>query len=283
MSERIPGAVCAVVGEVIGTYYFSHTKLNTLLAEHGVPGDPPPGNCVTKVTDALRRVSTDPQTDALGVLGGLLRDYMETVVPYLSGDQLKNKDRIDRILGQYGLSYQLGGRILEAGRTAPVVALEKALGTRDLLALEQEHRRALDNVASDPGATVTAASSLLESLFKTYIHDERLDMPSDQSIKPLWRVVQLHLGLDPAAVADDDIRRILGAMSALVDGIGSLRTHAGSAHGHGRAQYRLGQRHATLAVNGAYTLATFVIQTWNERVAGGDVRPPRASSQPPGR
>ena len=85
------------------------------------------------------------------------------------------------------------------------------------------------------------------------------------AIEAARRAVQQHLGWDAAAAADDDIKRALGAMSTLVDAIGSLRTHAGSAHGQGRGGYELRERHATLAVNASYTLATFVIQTWNNR------------------
>jgi len=105
----------------------------------------------------------------------------------------------------------------------------------------------------------------LESLFKVYIEDEQLQVPKDQSIKPLWDAVRKHIGFDPSSIADDDIKRILSGMASLVDGIGSLRTHAGSAHGRGRVAYKLQERHAMLAVNASYTLATFVIQTWNDR------------------
>jgi hypothetical protein len=268
MTEQIPSAICAVVGEVIGSHYFNHTRLDILLAEHGAPGDPPPGNCVNKVTEWLKIASRDQQVDALAVLGGVIRDFMETDAPFYTDDnRQRGKQRIEHILGRYGMSYQQGGHIAVPGRTAPVQTLEKALRSRDLGALEREHQRALQNVASDPEAAVTAACSLLESLFKVYIADEKLPLPSDQSIKPLWRVVQQHIGWD-TATADDDIKRVLGAMSTLVDGIGSLRTHAGSAHGHGRATYKLQGRHATLAVNASYTLATFVIQTWNQRSVG---------------
>jgi len=154
------------------------------------------------------------------------------------------------------------------GRVAPAMTLEKAIRSRSLAALEEEHQRALANVALDPPAAITAASSLLESLFRIYIEDEGLQLPSDLSIKPLWKVVQEHLKLEPGVIQDQDIKRILGSLSALMDGIGALRTHAGSAHGHGRPKYAMYERHATLAVNASYTLATFVIQTWNARKEG---------------
>lgn len=128
------------------------------------------------------------------------------------------------------------------------MSLEQALRARHFTALEEEHQRALRNIASDPPAALTAASSLLESLFKVYIDEEGLELPSDKSIKPLWRVVQDHLQLDPDVAADQDMKLILGALSNLVAGIGALRTHAGSAHGRGRLDPIVEERHAMLAL-----------------------------------
>lgn len=58
---------------------------------------------------------------------------------------------------------------------------------------------------------------------------------------------------------------ILGGLGAVVDGIGALRTHAGSAHGRGRRAYRVEARHARLAVHAAHTLVVFGIETWAAR------------------
>ena len=89
-------------------------------------------------------------------------------------------------------------------------------------------------------------------------------MPSDQSIKPLFREVQRHLGLNPGSVENQDINRMLGGLASVVDGIGSLRTHAGSAHGRGRDSFRLTGKHARLAIHSAHTLAIFILETWDE-------------------
>ncbi len=90
-------------------------------------------------------------------------------------------------------------------------------------------------------------------------------MPSDQSLKPLWKAASKHLGLDPASVGDEDVRKVLSGLNSVVDGIGSLRTHTGSAHGRGRRPYRLQARHARLAIHGSHTLVGFFIETWDER------------------
>jgi len=88
-------------------------------------------------------------------------------------------------------------------------------------------------------------------------------MPSDQSIKPLFKEVQRHLGLQAGSVEDQDINRMLGGLASVMDGIGSLRTHAGSAHGRGRHGYSLEARHARLAIHSAHTIANFILETWD--------------------
>ena len=60
------------------------------------------------------------------------------------------------------------------------------------------------------------------------------------------------------------MKKVLGMIS-LIDGIASLRTHTGSAHGHGRRAYRLQARHARLAIHASHTLVGFFIETWDER------------------
>ncbi|MFM7740396.1 MAG: abortive infection family protein, partial [Planctomycetota bacterium] len=49
---------------------------------------------------------------------------------------------------------------------------------------------------------------------------------------------------------------------AIVDGIGALRTHASSAHGAGKKQYKLEPRHARLAIHGAHAVAPFILESW---------------------
>jgi hypothetical protein len=98
----------------------------------------------------------------------------------------------------------------------------------------------------------------------------RLPFPPKETTKPLWAEVQEYLGLSPGSVADDDIRRILSGLTSLVDGIGSLRTHAGSAHGHGPQSYALLPRHARLAVHAAHTICLFVVETWESKARGSE-------------
>jgi hypothetical protein len=141
-------------------------------------------------------------------------------------------------------------------------SLEAIIRERDLDALQTEFDRALESVESNPPSAITAACAIVESVCKVYIADEGLTLPSEQTVKPLWREVQSHLGLAPGTVIDSDLKRIAGSLATLVDGIGSLRTHAGSAHGRGRDSIQISSAHARLAVHSAHSLVHFVLEIW---------------------
>ncbi len=177
----------------------------------------------------------------------------------------KAKARITRILGENGFEYMRGGKIVSRSTAVPARQLEDLIRDRDLGGVNDEFERALAGVTGDPGAAVTAACSILEALFKVYISDEKLELPTDQSINPLWKVVQSQLGFDPKAVEDDDLKKVLGGLTSIVQGLGSFRTHTGSAHGRGRPRYKLEPRHARVVVNAAHSLAIFVIESWDKR------------------
>jgi hypothetical protein len=257
--KTIPEPVITVVGEILGLHYYHHRRLETLFVEHGAPGEPPLGNCVTKCTEWLKRCNVDPDVDPFAILGGVLKEFMES-----KADQ-EQSERVYRILAKYGLSYHPGGQILGAVSGTPTRSLRKVLEARDLAAVEVEFQRALATVELDPPAGISAACSLIEALCKAYIEDEHLELPSKEIIKDLWRAVSKDLGLTPGSMVDQDINRILSGMISVVDGIGALRTHVGSAHGHGREMYSLEPRHARLAIHAAHTLATFIVETWEAR------------------
>jgi hypothetical protein len=269
MEKRgVPNPVVMVVGDVLAEHYYSHTKLNTLFAENGAPGDPPPGNCIRKCQTWLKRCNSAPTVDAYAVLGGVLADFMDRADdPSWEGREpyVQQRKRIEAVLTKHGLSYYSGGRIVGGDLGLPSRTLAQILASRDLDTLQAEFGRALATVSSDPAGALTAACAIVESFCKVYIEDRGLELPAKQSIKPLWAVVADDLNLRAGAGTPEDVRPILSGLAAVVDGLGAYRTHAGSAHGQGRKRYDLKPRHARLAVHAAHTLVAFAIETWEQR------------------
>jgi len=262
---KIPTPVIAVVGEVIGNYYYDHTRLNTLFMECDAPGEPPKGNCVKKCQLWLKRCNDDPDVNAFSVLGKVIENFMETDVGIEYEIRLKGRKRVKKILAKYGLSYHQGGQIIGAEALLPSRSLKEILASRDLTAVEIEFQRAIEKVESDHATGITAACSMIESLCKVYIEDENLKMPKKKEIMELWKVVRKNLGFDPRQVEDQDIIKILSSLASVADGIGALRTHTSSAHGRGRRPYKLEPRHARLSIHAACSLVAFVIETWEAR------------------
>lgn len=257
----IPPQVIAIVSNVLGRYYYNHTSLNALFIGCGAPPEVPPGNCVQKCLTWLKHANDDPKLDTLELLGCVLQNFMDSnTSPYSHWKD--DRERIEKALAKNGLSYHPGGRIIGGQASAPSRSLEGIIREHGLPALNVEFERALTNIQSDPPAAVTAACAIIEAFCKVYIEEEGLQLPAEQTVKRLWAVVQADLGLDPSSVADQDVKRVLGGLASIVDGVGALRTHAGSAHGHGSPGLQITSRQARLAVHAAHTLVVFAMETW---------------------
>ncbi|WP_345541753.1 abortive infection family protein [Variovorax defluvii] len=174
--------------------------------------------------------------------------------------------KFKEVLARDGSLYARGGVITKGG-AAPSKTLAQLIKGRDFPAIHREFDRAAETVDIRPREAVSAASNILESIFKIYIEDNGLPMPDKQDLQPVFKVVRSDLGLDPGSIEDEDLKRIISGLFSVVDGIGALRTHAGSAHSEGRKSYKLEPRHARLAVNAAHSVASFVLETWDKRIA----------------
>ena len=182
----------------------------------------------------------------------------------LSAGLLEQK-RLRKVLAKNGLTYQINGLILKSGASPSSKTLSEILRSGDFVSIDAEFERALSSVEADPPAGITAASSLIEAICKTYIEDHNLQLPKKQNIRDLWRVVRDDLGFNPDSIADDDLKRILSGLSSIIDGVGSLRTHAGSAHGRGPNSPVVGAREARLAINAAHSLSVFIMEVWTSK------------------
>jgi hypothetical protein len=263
---KIPVPVIAEVAALI-THGYTHDQIDQLMAEAGIPGDPPTGNKFVKTRAWLARANADSNPDPLATLGRVLVELMEVdVVGYgVAVDRSSERARVQNVLSVHGLSYLSGGHLVSSGATAVSRNIEEVIRSHDLPGLQTEFDRISSNIESDPAAAVTASCALLESLFKVFIAEEHLQLPSDKSIKPLWNVVRKNLKLEPEKQQNDDVRAVLVGLGSVVEGLGSLRTHKGSAHGHETQKYKVKPRHARLTSHAAFTVATFVIETWAER------------------
>lgn len=261
MSSLIPNSVIGAVASVIAAHYYSHSKLETLFMEAGAPGDAPEGNCEKKCSSWLKRCNDDPSIDAVEVLGGIIQNYMDNPTHSLSGGGIaEGQERISDSLARNNLSYRMNGYVTPAGSNAITKTLEDFFKSGDFSSIETEFERAVQNVSSDPHASITAACSIIESALKFYIEKFDLNMPRKLNVIDLWRVVRLDLPLNSDPILAADQHKILKGLSAVIDGVGAFRSHIGSAHGRGNTPSSIVEAEARLAVNASHTIVVFVME-----------------------
>lgn len=231
--------------------------------ESGAPGDEPVGNCETKCALWLRRCNEDPSVDALSVLGQVIQKFMDLEPNDRQPQIIDGQKRIRDSLAKSQLTYQVNGYIGLAGASLAAKTLADFLRAGDFVSVEAEFDRAIEQLERDPHAAITAACSIIEAACKTYIETFALQMPANQTVTPLWRAVQGHLGLNLDPTLRDDQKRILQGLASIVDGVGAYRTHIGSAHGRGVSPPSIKVSEARLAVNASHTLVIFIMECWH--------------------
>jgi hypothetical protein len=263
VANKIPNSVIGAVSSVIAAHYYSHSKLNALFMECGAPGDVPEGNCEAKCASWLKHCNEVPGVDSFAVLGRVIQHFMDQEPSEYRPEIEAGQKRIREALSRNQLSYQVNGHVTLAGASPATKTLADFLRAGDFASIEAEFARAVSQLDRDPHAAITAASSIIEALCKTYIETFSLEMPSKQTVVPLWRSVQTHLGLNLDPTLEDDQKRILQGLASIVDGIGAYRTHIGSAHGRGVLPPPIQVSEARLAVNASHTLVIFIMERWH--------------------
>ena len=199
------------------------------------------------------------------------RDYVDAEANRVAAiDYLNKRLTLDGYeLRKIGQSFKVVA--VWAGTVAAVALKEKAKAL-DLESVHADFERALTEADVDPPDAITAACSTVESVCKCILDELGQPYPSNKDIKGLVGEVAKHLKLSPGR--DDlpkeweqDIRTILSGLFNVISGIGSLRTHAGDAHGKGKNSIPADARIARLAIHAASTVSLFYIETWQRTTA----------------
>lgn len=194
----------------------------------------------------------------------------EAVIEYLNERLIFDR----MVLRKRGTKVEL----VDAQSNAPIVsALSDALAPINFDTVTRDLDRALASADSDPEDSVTSACSVIESVCRSIIVELDLEMPPKKDIQALYKVVRHALGLSPGDKIPDeiaeDVRSVLSGLVACVQGVGSLRTHGGDAHGRERGfNRRIDARIARLAIHSASALALFLIETWQLKYPNLDLK-----------
>lgn len=126
--------------------------------------------------------------------------------------------------------------------------------------------KAIDRRTSDPEGAITIARTLLETVTKRILDECQVSYTEKDDLPKLYSAASRALNLAPSQHTEQPIKEILGAATNLVNGLGTLRNRFSDAHGRGgRSPVRPSPRHASLAVNTAGAIATFLVDTFHDQ------------------
>lgn len=174
-----------------------------------------------------------------------------------------------RLLDSEGFAYE-NGRITFKHATPLAGELTSHAAALDLPNVLEQLRR-LESVAdSDPRLAIGTAKDLVETVCKSVLAERGITLDSAWDFPKLVGETRRALRLlpdqvDSEARGKETIKRVLGSLGSIAQGINELRGSYGTGHGpEGRARGLHG-RHARLAVGMASTLATFLLETHREQ------------------
>ncbi|TIQ62004.1 MAG: abortive phage resistance protein [Mesorhizobium sp.] len=125
--------------------------------------------------------------------------------------------------------------------------------------------KALGRRQNDPEGAITVARTLLETVCKRILDDLASPYNDTDDLPKLYGLVAKELSVAPSQHTLEPIKAILGGAMNLVNGIGTLRNRMSDSHGRGGLPVKPSPRHASLAVNTAGAIATFLVETHRER------------------
>lgn len=147
------------------------------------------------------------------------------------------------------------------------IVMSDALQTFDADGVHAVWAKALARRSIDPEGAITMARTLLETVCKRILDETPGAAYTDKEDLPkLYAATAKVLNLAPDQHSEEPIKAILGGAMGLVNGIGTLRNRLSDSHGRGgRLPVKPSPRHASLAVNTAGAVATFLVETFQDR------------------
>jgi len=162
------------------------------------------------------------------------------------------------------------GRLLPVDKSAQIHEVTEVANRFDIPELQRQIERMRDSVEDDPDLAIGTAKELVETTCKTILTEREVEHEDDWEIMKLVKETRKSLGLVPDEVPDsakgsEVIRRLLSNLGTIAQGLGELRNLYGTGHGRAGRRKGLSPRHARLAVGSAATLATFLLETHEQR------------------
>ncbi|PHM36514.1 abortive infection family protein [Xenorhabdus innexi] len=151
------------------------------------------------------------------------------------------------------------------GLAAADQTITDGLQSYDAIGVNAAWAKALDRRLADPDGAITASRTLIETVCKHILDEQKIEYNRNSDLQDLYKLVSTELKI--SANQHDEIvyKQILKGCSSVVGGLGTLRNRLGDSHGQGKRGVKPSSRHAALAVNMAGTMSLFLIETWQQK------------------
>jgi hypothetical protein len=204
-------------------------------------------------SDAMNNLPEEYQTHQMRHISICNDDWLE---------KLSQKEMINSILTNIDSNLQ---SMLESS-DASVKTLESTLQTQSSQLAESCQKElveigdsgllkdwisARNAVHLDPSDSVTRSSSYIESVCRKILDEQSTPLPKTITISSLIKECEKTLELTDDIEVESDIKQVIGGMKGVIQGIGCLRTHFGTAHGKSPNDFEIGSHYARLANDSA--------------------------------
>jgi hypothetical protein len=212
------------------------------------------GNSKAKKLRAFWKIESDP------FVGAVLNALIEHWVTYNPNPGPEESDLAKQCRA-------IANRLISGGPN--LVTLIKTAVVFDLRYLAEQLQRIERSLSDDPSLAIGTAKELVETCCKTILAERGKRVSGSPDVPTLTKETFRELKLVPEGISDsahgsEVIRRLLGNLATIANGLAELRGLYGTGHGkHGKAA-GLSRRHAKLAVGAAAALTTFLFETHNE-------------------
>jgi hypothetical protein len=199
----------------------------------------------------------------------LVRDGYRLVLEYLSG-------------WMEGDKYVEANPYFEVRSTLPNAIVPQGLAAISHNAVNEQIAKANNRIAAGDFAGAIASSyTLTEHLLKLILEEAGVAFNENEGdIRALYKLVREPLNLNPGGESiASPLKPILEGFQKLVSGLYEVSNKASDRHAR---LYNPAAHHAKLAVNAAFALCEFLVESWNYQrdrdgfVSGDDVREARA-------
>lgn len=136
--------------------------------------------------------------------------------------------------------------------------LENNIGSVDSTFVRENFRKMIERADSDPSGCITSARGLLESTLKYILNQSGIEVEKNPDIgKLLNKVKQVLFPNFPKET--EEIKKIIGSLSLVVDKIKLIRDSYGDAHGHLDGDGSLDSVFAVFIANMSASICSFLI------------------------